>query len=485
MLFSKRAQVEKPVTVDMTAYEALRERSELLDTTCGIGLWEAVLFQGDAMHPQSLWKWSSEFRRLIGYNSEAEFPNIVQSWSDRLHPDDVASTFAAFGGHLVDKTGGSRYDVIYRLKVRDGSYRWFRATGGCRYSADGTTVRCCGSLTDIQDQKAMEFQSEHDASQDHIIIQVLGDALKQLAAGNVAYRIEADIAPKAIGLKQDFNDSLAALADTIGSMKTTLATVQQIASETSLGAGNLSQRTEQQASALEETAATTEELAASVKATADSSRHALDTGHEAMKAAEQGGLIAGKAVEAMSRIEAASHKISDIIRVIDDIAFQTNLLALNAAVEAARAGDAGRGFAVVASEVRTLAQRSSAAAKDIATLIASSNDEVRGGVKLVGDAGSQLDLILSFSRKLAGNIAEISQAANEQAKGIEEMSQAVAHLDEMTQHNAGLADQSTAAATTLTRQIDALGTLVQVFRTEAPMYKDDGMAARASTRRAA
>jgi len=167
----------------------------------------------------------------------------------------------------------------------------------------------------------------------------------------------------------------------------------------------------------------------------------------------------------MARIETASQKISDIIRVIDDIAFQTNLLALNAAVEAARAGDAGKGFAVVASEVRTLAQRSSEAAKDISELISSSNAEVGEGVKLVRKAGEALTQILTASQKVASTIADISAASGEQANGIDEMSQAVAHLDEMTQQNAALSEQSAASANSLSGRIEQLNTLVATFRT--------------------
>ncbi|MCT4474845.1 methyl-accepting chemotaxis protein, partial [Bosea spartocytisi] len=175
--------------------------------------------------------------------------------------------------------------------------------------------------------------------------------------------------------------------------------------------------------------------------------------------------IAGQAVEAKARLESASQKISDNIRVIDDIAFQTNLLALNAAVEAARAGEAGKGFAVVASEVRTLAQRSGEAAKDISGLISSSNDEVGAGVKLVRQAGDQLARILEASRKVAATIADISAASGEQANGIDEMSQAVAHLDEMTQANAALAEQSAASAGSLSGRIGQLNDLVATFRT--------------------
>ncbi|RYE28720.1 MAG: hypothetical protein EOP23_22845, partial [Hyphomicrobiales bacterium] len=177
------------------------------------------------------------------------------------------------------------------------------------------------------------------------------------------------------------------------------------------------------------------------------------------------GVIASEAVAAMARIEGASKKISEIVSVIDGIAFQTNLLALNAAVEAARAGDAGKGFAVVASEVRTLAQRSGEAAKDISGLISSSNTEVEAGVKLVKQAGDALTRIVEASRGVQTTISEVATASSEQANGIEEMSQTVAHMDEMTQANAALAEQSAASANALAGKIAELNALVATFRT--------------------
>jgi methyl-accepting chemotaxis protein len=181
--------------------------------------------------------------------------------------------------------------------------------------------------------------------------------------------------------------------------------------------------------------------------------------------ARSGGAIASDAVRAMTRIEEASRKIGDITSVIDEIAFQTNLLALNAAVEAARAGEAGKGFAVVAAEVRTLAQRSSAAAKDISELISASGREVEQGVGLVRSAGESLASIVVASEKVAGTINEVSAAAKEQANGIDEMSQAVAHMDEMTQQNAALAEESAAAAGALDGQVARLNDLIATFRT--------------------
>ncbi|PZN94971.1 MAG: hypothetical protein DCF30_19635, partial [Hyphomicrobiales bacterium] len=215
-------------------------------------------------------------------------------------------------------------------------------------------------------------------------------ALSAVASGDLTMRVDSAYRGKFAELKGAINDTVERLSATVRTIQVTSADVGLAAREINTGADDLSKRTEEQASSLEETAATTEELAASVKASAQASRQAAAIADEAMQAAQSGGAIAGHAVEAMARIESASQKISDIIRVIDDIAFQTNLLALNAAVEAARAGDAGKGFAVVASEVRTLAQRSSEAAKDISALISSSNSEVGEGVKLVRQAGDQL-----------------------------------------------------------------------------------------------
>ena len=291
------------------------------------------------------------------------------------------------------------------------------------------------------------------------------DALQAIAAGDLTHRVDTAYRGRFADLKGAINDTVDRLSSTVKTIQLTSADVGLAAREINMGADDLSKRTEDQASSLEETAATTEQLAASVKATAQASRQAASVANDAMQAAQTGGAIAGQAVDAMARIESASTKISDIIRVIDDIAFQTNLLALNAAVEAARAGDAGKGFAVVASEVRTLAQRSSEAAKDISALISSSNSEVGEGVKLVRQAGEQLSQILAASEKVAATIAEISAASGEQASGIDEMSQAVAHLDEMTQQNAALSEQSAASAGSLSGKIAQLNDLVAAFKT--------------------
>ncbi len=319
------------------------------------------------------------------------------------------------------------------------------------------------------DRLARIREQERLAAEQQAVMAVLAEGLECLSLGDLSYRIDAAVPDDYVKLCNDFNLAVGRLADTVRTIQATSGDVSAAAHEINMGADDLSKRTEEQASSLEETAATTEELAASVKAAAHASRQAVALAQEAMEIAHKGGAIVTDAVDAMTRIEAASKKISDITSVIDEIAFQTNLLALNAAVEAARAGDAGKGFAVVASEVRTLAQRSSDAAKDITALISESGAEIAQGVGLVRSAGEVLERIVESSRKVSTTVADISSASAEQANGIDEMSQTVAHMDEMTQQNAALAEQSAASATSLTTQIQRLNELVSGFRTD-----DDG-----------
>jgi methyl-accepting chemotaxis protein len=294
---------------------------------------------------------------------------------------------------------------------------------------------------------------------------LVSEGMAALARGDLTFRMAQDIPEEYGQIRDHFNDAMGRLGEMVTTIKTMSGAIAASSQEINSGAEDLSSRTEEQASALEETAATTEELAASVKTSAQSSRQSVALADEATAVARTGGTIVRDAIEAMARIEQASQKISEITTVIDGIAFQTNLLALNAAVEAARAGDAGRGFAVVAAEVRALAQRSAEAAKDITGLIGSSDAEVTEGVKLVRLAGDTLEKIVDASARVSGTITEIATAAGEQANGIDEMSQTVSHMDEITQSNAALAEQSAASARTLLSQIEQLNQLVSAFRT--------------------
>ncbi len=307
----------------------------------------------------------------------------------------------------------------------------------------------------IRDEAIRKSQQE--------IVEAFGEAFDRLARNDLTCRVDAEVPPIFEAMKGSLNATIERLADTIRNIKTATDTVNLTSEEILKGSSNLSSRSEAQASALEETAATTEEMAASIKASALSAKSASELASSARSGARSGGEITAKAVEAMAQIELASKKISDITVVIDDIAFQTNLLALNAAVEAARAGEAGRGFAVVASEVRKLAHRSGEAARDIADLIKSSNEEILSGVALVRRTGESLTQILSDSENVATTISSISTAIEEQARGIGEMSETVAHLDSMTQQNAELAVSTSTAANNLSHQMGQLRELMDSF----------------------
>jgi methyl-accepting chemotaxis protein len=289
-----------------------------------------------------------------------------------------------------------------------------------------------------------------------------------MADGDLEQRIRGEYRGTFGEVQGDINRTLDNLRDVIARLRDAAEEVGSAAEEINGGNQNLSSRTEQQASSLQETAASLEQLTATVRNNADNARQADQVAASARSAAQRGGEVVGEAVAAMEQINIASNRIAEIIGVIDEIAFQTNLLALNASVEAARAGEQGRGFAVVASEVRNLASRSAGAAKEIKELIRDSVDKVKAGSALVNQSGETLQDIVASVRKVGDIIAEISAASDEQSLGIEQVNRAVSSMDEMTQQNAALAEQTSAASQAMRDNASGMRELTAFFRTGRP-----------------
>ena len=302
------------------------------------------------------------------------------------------------------------------------------------------------------------------AEEQALVVNSLAEGLDRLASGDLTYRLNAAFPGDYLKLRDDFNAAMSALEDVMSAISASTATIQSGTGEISHAADDLSRRTEHQAATLEETAAALDEITATVQKTAEGSNHGREAVSSAKADAERSGDIVGRAVTAMTQIDQSSRKISQIIGVVDEIAFQTNLLALNAGVEAARAGESGRGFAVVASEVRALAQRSAEAAKEIKGLISASSEQVAQGVELVGETGKALERIVSQVAEISNVVGEIAASAKEEALGLHQVNTAVNQMDHVTQQNAAMVEQSTAASRALADEAQELGRLVARFK---------------------
>ncbi len=318
-----------------------------------------------------------------------------------------------------------------------------------------------------EQQKIMaeaEARQEAMAAAQARVVETLRMHLDRLSNGDLTTRIETRFDDENDRIRVDFNKAMQSLLDAMREVVDNAGMIRNKAEEISAASDNLSNRTESQAATLEETAAALDQLTASVKSAAAGANEAARIVIEARSNAEQSGNVVREAVSAMGEIEASSREISKIIGVIDDIAFQTNLLALNAGVEAARAGDAGRGFAVVASEVRALAQRSSEAAREINTLITSSGEQVKRGVGLVGDAGESLKRIVESVGTISEHVGGIAQSSEEQSTGLAEINAAMNQLDQVTQQNAAMVEETTATSHMLTDESQALTNTIARFQ---------------------
>ncbi|MGR9223445.1 methyl-accepting chemotaxis protein [Rhizobium leguminosarum] len=343
------------------------------------------------------------------------------------------------------------------------------------------------------ERREREALKVREASELERAVTALGDGLRRLAAGDLASHIDEPFVAHLDALRADFNNSVEKLNETLHTVGANARAIGAGANEIRSSADQLSQRTEQQSASVEETAAALEQITTTVRDAAKRTEEASQLVARTRLGAEKSGEIVRKAVSAMQQIEKSSGEISNIIGVIDDIAFQTNLLALNAGVEAARAGEAGKGFAVVAQEVRELAQRSAKAAKEIKALISTSGTHVQTGVSLVGETGKALDAIVAEVQEINQHVHAIAEASREQSIGLQEINTAVNSMDQGTQQNAAMVEESTAASHNLATEAAALNNLLGQFRltgtggftTSAPIAPAHTAAPRAAARPAA
>ena len=404
-----------------------------LSSHCGVGLWDAILYEGDAMHPKARWTWSAEFRRLCGYATEAEFPDVVRSWSDRLHPADAPDTFAAFGATCQTGVG---YDVTYRLKVRDGSWHWFRATGGVVLDENRKPRRACGSLVSI-------------------------DAAKRADSGRTA---------SLVAMSQGFEQRIASLA---AALTAASAKLEGTARSMAMSSGATSDLTATAANAAES-------VSAGVQSAAVGSEQLTASIEEISRQVSESTKITARAVSDAQRTDGivralaeGSGRIDHVVGLIANIAGQTNLLALNATIEAARAGDAGKGFAVVATEVKSLATQTAKATEEIGQQIGRIQSATNDAVAAINGIRGTIEQVNAISIAIAEAVVQQGTATGEIARNVSQAAQAA--LD-VTSSLGGIsrsgretdiaAGDVLSAATDLSKRSDELSGAVVHFMTD-------------------
>ncbi len=388
--------------------------------------------------------------------------NEIKGKHHRMFVDQETANSNEYREFWASLNAGEYQAGEFMRVAKGGNEIWIQASYNPVLDLDGNPYKVIKFASDITQQKQMQISVES-------ILKEVSSVMLSLAEGNTDQRVDGNYVGQFDKLKNVVNSYCEKISDIVLQIRESSQLVNAGAEEISRGNLDLSRRTESQAASLEETSASMEQMTSTVKQNADNAKEANQLAIDARDQASTGGDVVNKAISAMHEINQSSNKISDIIGVIDEIAFQTNLLALNAAVEAARAGEQGRGFAVVATEVRNLAGRSATAAKEIKELIEDSVQKVTDGSQLVNQSGETLEEIMQSVRQVAEIVGDISSATQEQAQGIEQVNKAIIEMDTATQQNTAMVEEAAAAAESMSEQSSELNRIVSFFKMKAHM----------------
>ena len=395
---------------------------DLLKKAMNIAMWDMIVDQSDPTGANNAFWWSDDFRHMIGFTDENDFPNVLSSWSERLHPEDKDNTLNAFAAHMSDHTGQTPYDLTYRMMLKNGDYRHFHAFGATMRDNNGIPLRVAGADKDITEQQQMQEQLD------------------------MQEQIETN------------NRRLHQLMDDI---KTVSENVSQGARQISDSSQEVAQGASIQATAIEELSANIETIHKQIQASAQSAANTNDLSNNARQNALLGNEEMKIMLLSMEEIKQSSTDIAKIIKKIEEIAFQTNLLALNAAVEAARAGDHGKGFAVVAEEVKSLAGHSQISAIETNEIISNTINKVKNGTEMALKTAATLETVVSDFDSVSNIVKEIVSTSSEQGKSIEQIIAGIMQISSITQSNSAISQETAAASQELASQSE---TLINLFR---------------------